>query len=118
MKKEGKNISRRKFLNSAAMATAGVAAIGSMAYDAPGALAAPGFIRRRQTGETLSALDEIQDAVAFRGDAGGDGRPDERREKRSDRFEGTLGPALHEPGQVRDRFRLDEIELAVQESAF
>jgi ABC-type amino acid transport substrate-binding protein len=66
MKKKGKNISRRKFLNSAAMATAGVAAIGSMAYDAPGALAAPGFIRRRQTGETLSALDEIQDRGTLR----------------------------------------------------
>jgi hypothetical protein len=62
MKKETENISRRKFLNSAVMATAGAAAIGSLAYEPPVAHAAPAFIRRRQaTEEPVSFLDEIQE---------------------------------------------------------
>jgi polar amino acid transport system substrate-binding protein len=66
MNKETKSISRRKFLNSAVVATAGAAAIGAMAYDVPGAQAAPAFIGRRQADETVSLLDEIQDRGSLR----------------------------------------------------
>jgi ABC-type amino acid transport substrate-binding protein len=65
MKEEQKNISRRKFLNSAVVATAGAAAIGSLAYNAPGVQAAPATIRRRQD-NAISYLDEIQDRGTLR----------------------------------------------------
>ena len=65
MKEEQKNISRRKFLNSAVVATAGAAAIGSLAYNAPGVQAAPAIIGRRQD-NAISYLDEIQDRGTLR----------------------------------------------------
>lgn len=67
MKQDAKSISRRKFLNSAVAATAGAAAIGAMAYDVPGAQAAPAFIGHRQTDEeAVSLLDQIQDRGTLR----------------------------------------------------
>ncbi len=68
MKKETENISRRKFLNSAVMATAGAAAAGSLAYGPSVAHAAPAFIGRRQATdeEPISILDEIQERGTLR----------------------------------------------------
>lgn len=66
MTKETKKLlSRRKFLNSAVLASAGAAAVGAMAYDVPPVQAAPALIGRRQAGQ-VSLLDEIQDRGALR----------------------------------------------------